>query len=80
MEIEIPELRPPAIGVEVVPQLHELRKFRHFFRNAYVLELEPHRVRDRARDLVRAHPPTELLSRALLDHVARSLAEVRGGG
>lgn len=48
--------RPPTRGVGPVPDLHELRKFRHFFRDAYVLELDPLRVREHAERLLRVHP------------------------
>jgi hypothetical protein len=41
MQIEIPGLRPRVIDPAVIDDLHELRKFRHFFRNAYVLEFDP---------------------------------------
>jgi hypothetical protein len=53
MQIEVPELRPPVIAAGVVGDLHELRKFRHFFRNAYVLEFDPALVRAQAERLDR---------------------------
>jgi hypothetical protein len=36
-----------VLAADVLDELHELREFRHFFRNAYVLDFDP--------DLVRAH-------------------------
>ena len=78
MRVEVPELRPEAVPDEIVPQLHDLRKFRHFFRNAYVLELEAGRVRERIEDLVRAHPPVEAAWRRLLDHAHQVLLALRG--
>jgi len=51
MRVDIPGLRPALIAPEALGPLHELRKFRHFFRNAYVLEMDPAKVRARARDL-----------------------------
>jgi len=56
MQIEIPGLRPPVIDPAVVDDLHELRRFRHFFRNAYVLEFDPEPVRRHAERLERIHP------------------------
>ena len=79
MQVEMPELRPKVIPEHVIAELHELRKFRHFFRNAYVLELDPSRVHDRACDLARAHPPVEAAWRSLLEHVSRALFALSSG-
>jgi hypothetical protein len=35
MATDVPGLRPALLPGELMPELHELRKFRHFFRNAY---------------------------------------------
>jgi len=57
-------LRPALLPAAVLPALHELRKFRRFFRNAYVLQLDPAKVRARVRDLeVVAGPVAESLER-----------------
>ena len=77
MQLEIPELRPAVIPAGVASELNELRKFRHFFRNAYVLELDPTRVRARALDLAQAHPPVEAGWRGLLEHVQAALTMLR---
>lgn len=55
MQTAVPGLRPALIEASAVFDLHELRKFRHFFRNAYVLELDPVRVREHAERLARVH-------------------------
>jgi hypothetical protein len=56
LAVEVPSLRPAVLPAAVLPGLHELRRFRHFFRNAYVLELDPARVRTHADALVRLAP------------------------
>ncbi len=55
MQVEVPGLRPPVMPSEVVGELHELRKFRHFFRNAYVLDFDPALIRAHAERLGRIH-------------------------
>lgn len=64
MQVEVPGLRPAVLPAEVVGELHELRKFRHFFRNAYVLDFDPVLVRLHAERLGRIH-----------DRVAATMAE-----
>jgi hypothetical protein len=57
--------------------MQELRKFRHFFRNAYVLDLDPDRVHDRARELLRAHSDIEAGLVHLGEHLERVLTQLR---
>ncbi len=56
MQIEIEGLRPRVMPSEIWQPMQELRKFRHFFRNAYVLDLDPERVRHRTEELLSADP------------------------
>lgn len=51
MQLDVKGLRPAVLPMAA--ELHELRKFRHFFRNAYVLELDPGKLQQRAADLLR---------------------------
>jgi hypothetical protein len=51
MRLDIPAVRAALVPAGAVGALHELRRFRHFFRNAYVLDLDPVKVRARVRDL-----------------------------
>ena len=44
MTLDIPGVRPALIEPEVRDRLDELRRFRHFFRNAYDRPLDPRRV------------------------------------
>ncbi|MBK8100043.1 MAG: hypothetical protein IPK26_23315 [Planctomycetes bacterium] len=57
MQVEVPGLRPRVIAAEAAAELQELRKFRHFFRNAYVLEFDPALIRGHAERLDRIHDP-----------------------
>jgi hypothetical protein len=58
MSLEIPGLRPPVIPEQVVRELNELRKFRHFFRNVYVLDPDGSRVLEHVDRVLRIHPAT----------------------
>lgn len=44
MTLDVPGVRPPVISDELYESLDELRRFRHLFRNAYVLNLDPDRL------------------------------------
>ncbi len=44
MTLDVPGVRPPVIGHELYESLDELRRFRHLFRNAYVLNFDPDRL------------------------------------
>lgn len=73
METEVPSVRPAMIPKSIVSDLHELRKFRHFFRNAYLLDLDPKRVREHADRLVRVHPTLVRSSRDLQNHIQATI-------
>jgi hypothetical protein len=69
MQVEVRGLRPAALPASPARELHELRRFRHFFRNAYVLDFDPERLGARAADLRRVHQPVTLRLEALLAHI-----------
>jgi hypothetical protein len=48
MAVDVPGLRDAVLDRRLLPDLGEVRKFRHFFRNAYVLSFDPGRVREQA--------------------------------
>ena len=76
MRTEVPGLRPPLVPDDAAAALHALRKFRHFFRNAYVLELDPARVHAHAARLVVTHAslrPQLTAFRGHLDQVVAAL-------
>lgn len=50
MAWDIPEIRPAVIQEETGRYLDELRRFRHLFRNAYVLNFDPERLQFVLRD------------------------------
>lgn len=69
MRIPLPSIRPAVLDPRVVDDLDELRKFRHFFRNAYVLELDPALTMNHGTRLVRAHVQVALGINGLFRHV-----------
>ncbi|MEO0123870.1 MAG: hypothetical protein ABIL69_07695 [candidate division WOR-3 bacterium] len=46
MKMEIEGIRPPLISKELCQLFDELRRFRHFFRHAYNIELNPEKIED----------------------------------
>ncbi|WP_342669563.1 hypothetical protein [Desulfovirgula thermocuniculi] len=44
MRLSLEGLRPALIGEETFRCLNDLRSFRHFFRHAYDMDLEPEKV------------------------------------
>ena len=59
MRLDLMPLRPAVIDDEAYDKLHEMRRFRHLFRAAYGVELDPERmmlVLGKARALRRVFP------------------------
>ena len=52
MKLNIPGVRPALISEETYALLDELRRFRHFFRHAYGVDLDPERVEGVAKKAV----------------------------
>lgn len=63
----------------VVRLTRELRRFRHFFRNAYVLDLDPVRVRERTADLLAIGSPVAAGLAAAEAHVHAALLKLTAG-
>jgi hypothetical protein len=78
MKLDIPGVRPSVLPEAAMQALHELRKFRHFFRNAYVLEFDPLQIKQRAADLLQADPLLAVTMSNLQTHLAATLAELAG--
>lgn len=76
MQVELPKLRPAVIPSELAPDLQELRRFRHFFRNAYVLELDPRRTREHGARVQRVHPLLLASLRGLIAHLDAVIREL----
>ena len=55
MSLEIEAVRPALIDAALRQKLDELRKFRHFFRNAYDRRLDPLRVAEVLEDCMEVH-------------------------
>jgi hypothetical protein len=73
MRIEMPGLRSALIPEGTLILLHELRKFRHFFRNAYVLELDAPQVRARATNLALIADPVASRLRDFLSELTTTV-------
>lgn len=56
MTLDRPGVRPPVIESEMTQNLDELLRFRHLFRNLYVLDLDPERVARLLDALIALHP------------------------
>jgi hypothetical protein len=76
MLTDVPGLRPALLPASVMPDLHELRKFRHFFRNAYVLDLDVDKIRGHAERLSRLDPPLRASLEGFRRHAAAILDEL----
>ncbi len=72
MQTPVPDLRPAVLPVAEAGDVHELRKFRHFFRNAYTVAFDPTLVRAHAERLLRVHPPQAQALAALREHLLRA--------
>lgn len=55
----VPGLRPAAYPAEAASDWHDLRRFRHFLRHAYAVELDADRLRTNVARLERAVGATE---------------------
>lgn len=74
MATEVPALRPAVLPAAALPVLAELRRFRHFFRNAYVLDLDPSRIRARVEDLRAVERSVTTSIDGFWDHLCKTLA------
>ncbi len=76
MQVDLPGVRPAVLPPDVATDLYELRRFRHFFRNAYVLGLDPERVHATAQRALRVHPMLIAGLARLVHHVDAVLLEL----
>jgi len=60
--VELPDVRPPVLPRELLPELLELLAFRHFFRHAYSVPIDPDRL---AREMERPEAITPQVDEAL---------------
>jgi hypothetical protein len=54
--VELPGIRPAILPQALRADLVNLLAFRHFFRHAYALDLDPAKLRQEAERLARVHP------------------------
>lgn len=64
---DIPGLRPPILPPDALDDLQEILKFRHFFRNAYAVDLDPTKIARVSDRLLQVRVPVHL---ALSDFIA----------
>lgn len=76
MSVDVPGVRSAVVARSLATDLSELRKFRHFFRNAYVLSFDPVKVHAHATRTVRVHPEVRQGIERLMAHVAAMLNEL----
>jgi len=69
MRVEVPAVRPAVLPEGAVPDLEELRKFRHFFRNAYAVELDAELVRAQAERVLAIHAEVASALRTFTAHL-----------
>jgi hypothetical protein len=74
----LPGIRPAVFPAEVRIDWHELRRYRHFFRHAYAVDLDPIKLCANIERLERAVAATAPCVRALA--AALSAAPAREGG
>lgn len=74
MQAEVPGLRPLVLPQEAVADVHDLRRFRHFFRNAYTMAFDPPVLLEHARRVQRVHPILRRSITALRQQLAAMLA------
>ena len=73
MSVEIPGVRAALVDAELQLELEEIRKFRHFFRNAYVLEFDVARILELSAQVSRIHPLLRTRLQQLCAHLASVL-------
>jgi len=73
MSVDVPGVRAALIGADLKLELEDIRRFRHFFRNAYVLEFDFSRIRELAAQVSKAHTITRVSFQQLIVHVGAVL-------
>jgi hypothetical protein len=79
MAVAVPGLRPALLDTSVPIELAEVRKFRHFFRNAYVLNFDASRMYEQAERVLRLHEPVRAGLARLAAHVSTVLSALADG-
>jgi hypothetical protein len=73
MSLEIEGIRPAVLSAQAAVYLRQLLSFRHFFRHAYSLHLDPHRL-DELRKVALAARPMVRSDFGKLDALLQELA------
>lgn len=75
---EIEGLRPPVLPPALERDLLSLLAFRHFFRHAYAVELDPEKLRAELSRLARVHPDVKAALEGFDAFLAEAEAALRG--
>lgn len=68
LRVEVHGVRPAVVPSEAASDLTELRQFRHFFRNAYLVDLDPVRIDAVVARVLHCHAPVRRGLEDLLEH------------
>ena len=79
-QLELPALRPTLLPAEAAQPLRDLLAFRHFFRNAYAVELDPRRLEENLARLLGAAPRVAAQLAAAADFFERAAETARSTG
>ena len=78
MAADLGDTRGPLLNASLRAWLHELRRFRHFFRHAYAVALDPTRLAHHADRLAQHHPVLVDAIEALETHIRHCMAALQG--
>ena len=74
--LAIPGIRPAVFGENVREALDELRKFRHFFRHAYALDLKAEKLERLLSVFLPGHPLIDLDLQAFVTFIETTIAQL----
>lgn len=74
--VEVPGVRPALYAAEHLRDLEELLKFRHFFRHAYDVQLDPVLLEAEARRVARLHPQLSASLDAFDQFLAKAIEDL----
>lgn len=78
--LELPTLRPALLPEAAMPALRDLLSFRHFFRNAYAVELDPGRLEENLGKLLETAPAVRARLEQAASFFERAADEARARG
>ncbi len=76
-QLELPTVRPALVPADADLPLRDLLAFRHFFRNAYAVELDPQRLEENLARLLTAAPLVTAQVRSVAEFFERAAETAR---